>query len=185
MLFSSASLRITWNITADPGIARCMCLYRSAISGSHASPQYVAGSRAGAPTPPWRPSWSCPVLVYWLLLDAVARNGDSWRCRGLLSPRDVREPCQFGQRVVDHGGIDRHRREFSDCRAPVVRASTSRRWVGQPDPLLLGPMFVMRNCHCAWFSARSAAIIEQVPQPSPRGSSPYAEEHQVEPLPHS
>jgi hypothetical protein len=30
-----------------------------------------------------------------------------------------------------------------------------------------------------------AAIIERVPPQSPRAASPYVEEHQVEPLPHS
>jgi uncharacterized membrane protein YGL010W len=55
-----------------------------------------------------------------------------------------------------------------------------------PSHLLLGPMFVMTKLFIALgFRHDLAVVIERVPQPAPRSSSSYAEEHQVEPLPHS
>jgi uncharacterized membrane protein YGL010W len=58
--------------------------------------------------------------------------------------------------------------------------------VDNPTHLLLGPMFVMAKLFIALgFRHDLAAIIERVPPQSPRGASPYVEEHQAEPLPHS
>jgi hypothetical protein len=47
-------------------------------------------------------------------------------------------------------------------------------------------MFVMAKLFIAFgFRHDLAAILERVAQPAPRNSSSLAEEHQVEPLPHS
>jgi len=58
--------------------------------------------------------------------------------------------------------------------------------VDNPTHLLLGPMFVMAKLFIAFgFRHDLAVILAQVPPQPPRRSSSYAEDHQVEPLPHS
>jgi uncharacterized membrane protein YGL010W len=127
-----------------------------------------------------------PVLIYWLLLDAflgAAILGVAvillsaaalivsyaglivvWSITAMLIVIGV------GFQVVGH-------RVFEN-RQPAL--------VDNPSHLLLGPMFVMAKLFIALgFRHDLAAIIEHVPPQAPRGSSPFAEDHQVEPLPHS
>jgi uncharacterized membrane protein YGL010W len=55
--------------------------------------------------------------------------------------------------------------------------------VDNPSHLLLGPMFVMTKLFIALGFRRDLAAIIQTVQPQiQRGSSSFAEEHQVEPL---
>jgi uncharacterized membrane protein YGL010W len=127
-----------------------------------------------------------PVLVYWLLLDAALGTAILGAAVGLLSAAAmivnrvgpvsvwsitaVLIVIGVSSQIVGHRLFER--------RQPAL--------VDNPTHLLLGPMFVMAKLFIALgFRRDLAAIIEQVPQPSPRGSSPYAEEHQVGPLPHS
>jgi uncharacterized membrane protein YGL010W len=127
-----------------------------------------------------------PVLIYWLLLDAALGTAILGAAVILLSAAAIivnyASPVSvwsitvvlivFGvsSQVVGHRLFER--------RQPAL--------VDNPTHLLLGPMFVMAKLFIALgFRHDLAAIIERVQQPLPRGSSPYAEEHQVEPLPHS
>jgi len=122
-----------------------------------------------------------PVLIYWLLLDAAVGTGILGAAVILLSAAAMivhyANPVAVwsitaalivigvGFQVVGHRVFER--------RQPAL--------VDNPTHLLLGPMFVMAKLFIALgFRHDLAAIIE-----SPRGSSPYVEEHQVEPLPHS
>jgi uncharacterized membrane protein YGL010W len=127
-----------------------------------------------------------PVLIYWLLLDAAlgtailgaavvllsaaativshASPATVWSITAILIVTGV------GFQVVGH-------RVFEQ-RQPAL--------VDNPTHLLLGPMFVMAKLFIALgFRHDLAAIIDQIPPQPPRGPSPYVEEHQVEPLPHS
>jgi uncharacterized membrane protein YGL010W len=127
-----------------------------------------------------------PVLIYWLLLDAALGTAILGAAVVLLSaaasivshasPVTVWSTAAIlivtgvGFQVVGH-------RVFEQ-RQPAL--------VDNPTHLLLGPMFVMAKLFIALgFRHDLAVIIDQVPPPSPRGPSPYVEEHQVEPLPHS
>ena len=127
-----------------------------------------------------------PVLIYWLLLDAALGTGILGAAVVLLSTAamiaNYASPITVWSiaavlivvgvsfQVVGHRVFER--------RQPAL--------VDNPTHLLLGPMFVMAKLFIALgFRHDLAAIIERVPQQSARGSSPYVEEHQVEPLPHS
>jgi uncharacterized membrane protein YGL010W len=127
-----------------------------------------------------------PVLVYWLLLDVAVGTAILAAAVMLLSAAAVivsyTSPVSVWSitavlivigvslQVVGHRVFER--------RQPAL--------VDNPTHLLLGPMFVMSKLFIALGLRKDlAAIIEQAPQQLPRGSSPYAEEHQVEPLPHS
>ena len=127
-----------------------------------------------------------PVLIYWLLLDAALGTAILGAAVVLLSvaativshtsPVTVWSITAIlivagvGFQVVGH-------RVFEQ-RQPAL--------VDNPTHLLLGPMFVTAKLFIALgFRHDLAVIIDQVPPQSPRGPSPYAEEHQVEPLPHS
>lgn len=127
-----------------------------------------------------------PVLVYWLLLDAALGTAILGAAVMLLSAAAIivnyASPVTVwsitailivigvsfqivGHRIFEH-------------RQPAL--------IDNPTHLLLGPMFVMAKLFIALgFRHDLAVIIEQAPQQPPRGSSPYVEEHQVEPLPHS
>lgn len=127
-----------------------------------------------------------PVLIYWLLLDAAlgtailavavmllssaafivnhAAPATVWSITAILIAIGV------GFQVVGHRVFER--------RQPAL--------VDNPTHLLLGPMFVMAKLFIAFgFRHDLAAILDQAPPQPPRGSSSYAEEHQVGPLPHS
>lgn len=127
-----------------------------------------------------------PVLIYWLLLDVALGTAILGAAVVLLSAAEmiVRHVAPVtvwsitaalivigvSFQVVGHRVFER--------RQPAL--------VDNPTHLLLGPMFVMAKLFIALgFRRDLAAIIERVPQQSTRGSSPYVEEHQAEPLPHS
>src|ERR1700744_3751323 len=127
-----------------------------------------------------------PVLIYWFLLDAALGTAILAAAVMLLSTGAVivnfASPLSvwsisivliligIGFQIIGHRLFDR--------RHPAL--------VNNPSHLLLGPMFVMAKLFIAFgFRPDLAAIIEGVPQPALRGSSSFAEEHQVEPLPHS
>ena len=127
-----------------------------------------------------------PVLLYWLLLDAALGTAIVGAAVVLLlvAAMIVSHVSPVGvwsiTAVLIVSGVSfqvvGHR--LFEGRQPAL--------VDNPTHLLLGPMFVMAKLFIALgFRQDLATIIEQTPQPSPRGSSPYAEEHQVEPLPHS
>jgi uncharacterized membrane protein YGL010W len=126
-----------------------------------------------------------PVLIYWFLLDAARGTAILGAAVMLLSIAAVivnyASPVSvwsisitlivigIGFQIIGH--------RFFERRQPAL--------MDNPSHLLLGPMFVMAKLFIALgFRHDLAVIIEPVPQPAPRGSS-YAEEHQVEPLPHS
>jgi uncharacterized membrane protein YGL010W len=127
-----------------------------------------------------------PVLIYWLLLDAAVGTAIVGAAIMLLSAAAMivhhASPVTVWSitavlivigvsfQVVGHRVFER--------RQPAL--------VDNPSHLLLGPMFVMAKLFIAFgFRRDLAAIIAHVSPQAPRGSSPYAEEHQVEPLPHS
>jgi uncharacterized membrane protein YGL010W len=127
-----------------------------------------------------------PVLIYWLLLDVALGTAILGAAIVLLSAAALivshARPVTVWSitaalivigisfQVVGHRVFER--------RQPAL--------VDNPTHLLLGPMFVMAKLFIALgFRRDLAAIIQRVPQQSARGSSPYVEEHQVEPLPHS
>jgi len=127
-----------------------------------------------------------PVLIYWLLLDAALGTAIVGAAVVLLSAAAmiVNYVSPVGvwaiTAVLIVSGVSfqvvGHR--LFEGRQPAL--------VDNPTHLLLGPMFVMAKLFIALgFRQDLATIIERIPRPSPRGSSPYAEEHQVEPLPHS
>jgi uncharacterized membrane protein YGL010W len=126
-----------------------------------------------------------PVLIYWFLLDAALGTAILGAAVMLLSIAAVivnyTSPFTvwstsivlifigIGFQIIGHRLFER--------RQPAL--------IDNPSHLLLGPMFVMAKLFIALgFRPDLAAIIERAPQPAPRGSS-YADEHQVEPLPHS
>jgi len=127
-----------------------------------------------------------PVLVYWLLLDVAL--GTAILCAAVMllsaaativnhvSPITVWSITAVlifvgvGFQVVGHRVFER--------RQPAL--------VDNPTHLLLGPIFVMAKLFIAFgFRHDLATIIQRVPQQPPRGTSPYSEERQAEPLPHS
>jgi uncharacterized membrane protein YGL010W len=127
-----------------------------------------------------------PVLFYWLLLDAALGAAILGFAVALLSAAafvvshtsitvvwSITAALIFlgvGFQVVGH-------RVFEQ-RQPAL--------VDNPSHLLLGPMFVVAKLFIALGLRRDLAIIIQpVPPQAPRGSSSFAEEHQVEPLPRS
>jgi len=127
-----------------------------------------------------------PVLIYWLLLDAALGTAILGIAVLLLSaaafivnhvgPATVWSITAVlivigvGFQVVGHRVFER--------RQPAL--------VDNPTHLLLGPMFVTAKLFIAFgFRHDLAAILDQVPPQSPRGSSSYPDEHQVKPLPHS
>jgi uncharacterized membrane protein YGL010W len=127
-----------------------------------------------------------PVLIYWFLLDAALGTAILGAAVILLSTAAVIVHhasavsvwlisvalivIGIGFQIVGHRLFERRQPALMD----------------NPSHLLLGPMFVMAKLFIALgFRHDLAAIIERVPQPAPRGSSSYAEEHQAEPLPHS
>jgi uncharacterized membrane protein YGL010W len=111
-----------------------------------------------------------PVLVYWLLLDAAVGVAILGAAVSVWSITAALIVIGVSFQIVGHRLFER--------RQPAL--------VDNPTHLLLGPMFVMAKLFIGLgFRQDLAAIIQRVPQPLPRGASPYAEEHQVEPLPHS
>jgi uncharacterized membrane protein YGL010W len=127
-----------------------------------------------------------PVLLYWLLLDAGLGAGILGAAIVLLataafvvshvnitvvwSMTAMLIIIGIGFQVVGHRVFER--------RQPAL--------VDNPSHLLLGPMFVMAKLFIALgFRRDLAAIIQTVPPQAQRGPSPFAEEHQVEPLPRS
>jgi uncharacterized membrane protein YGL010W len=123
-----------------------------------------------------------PVLSYWLLLDtglgagilgaAILLLATSAFVAGHASVAVVWSMTAalivigIGFQVVGHRVFER--------RQPAL--------VDNPSHLLLGPMFVMAKLFIALgFRRDLAAIIQTIP----RGSAPFAEDHQVEPLPRS
>jgi uncharacterized membrane protein YGL010W len=127
-----------------------------------------------------------PVLIYWLLLDAALGTAILGAAVILLSAAAI---------IVNHASPV----TVWSITAVLIVTGVSFQVVGHrvfehrqpalvdhPTHLLLGPMFVMAKLFIALgFRHDLAAIIELGPQQAPRGSSPPAEEHQVEPLPHS
>ena len=127
-----------------------------------------------------------PVLIYWLLLDpalgaailaiAVILLSAAALIVGHAAPITVWSITAIlivigiGFQVVGHRVFER--------RQPAL--------VDNPAHLLLGPMFVMAKLFTAFGFRHDLAVILAQPQPQPpRGSSSYAEDHQVGPLPHS
>ena len=127
-----------------------------------------------------------PVLLYWLLLDVGVGAGIVGAAIVLLAAAafvvghaSITVVCSMtavlivlgiGFQVVGHRLFER--------RQPAL--------VDNPSHLLLGPMFVMAKLFIALgFRRDLAAIIQPVPPQPQRGPSPFAEEHQVEPLPRS
>jgi uncharacterized membrane protein YGL010W len=127
-----------------------------------------------------------PVLLYWLLLDAALGAAILGAAVVLLSAAAfvvnhasmtivwsmtaILIVIGIGFQVVGHRLFER--------RQPAL--------VDNPSHLLLGPMFVMAKLFIAFgFRCDLAAIIQTVPPQTQRVPSPFAEEHQVEPLPRS
>jgi uncharacterized membrane protein YGL010W len=126
------------------------------------------------------------VLIYWLLLDAALGTAILAAAVMLLSAAAIivnyASPVIVWSitailivlgvsfQVVGHRVFER--------RQPAL--------VDNPTHLLLGPMFVMAKLFIAFgFRHDLAVIIGRAPQQALRGASPYVEDHQVEPLPHS
>lgn len=127
-----------------------------------------------------------PVLIYWLLLDVALGAGIVAVAVILLSTAafivDHAAPITVwsltailiaigvGFQVIGHRVFER--------RQPAL--------VDNPTHLLLGPMFVIAKLFIALgFKRDLAVILDRSPVLAPRGSSSFAEGHQVEPLPHS
>jgi uncharacterized membrane protein YGL010W len=127
-----------------------------------------------------------PVLLYWLLLDAGLGTAILGAAVVLLSAAAfvvshvsiavvwpmmaVLIVIGIGFQVVGHRLFER--------RQPAL--------VDNPSHLLLGPMFVMAKLFIALGGRHDlAVIIQTIPPQAQRGPSPFAEEHQVEPLPRS
>jgi uncharacterized membrane protein YGL010W len=132
------------------------------------------------------PFMALPVLIYWFLLDATLGTAIIGAAVMLLSTAAiivnyasagsvwfisvVLIVIGIGFQLIGHRLFERRQPALMD----------------NPSHLLLGPMFVMAKLFIALGVRHDlAAIIQPVPQPASRGSSSYAEEHQVEPLPHS
>jgi uncharacterized membrane protein YGL010W len=127
-----------------------------------------------------------PVLIYWLLLDtalgtailgaAVVLLAAAALIASYASPASVWSITAMLIVIGVSFQVVGHR--LFEGRQPAL--------VDNPTHLLLGPMFVMAKLFIALgFRHDLAAIIEHIPPQTPRGSSPFAEEHQVGPLPHS
>jgi uncharacterized membrane protein YGL010W len=127
-----------------------------------------------------------PVLIYWLLLDAILGMGilcgailllstaaiivNYASAAGVWSISAVLIVIGVAFQVVGHRVFER--------RQPAL--------LDNPTHLLLGPMFVMAKLYIALgFRNDLAAIIELVPQREPRISSAYTEERHGKSLPHS
>jgi uncharacterized membrane protein YGL010W len=132
------------------------------------------------------PIMALPVLIYWFLLDAALGTAILGAAVILLSTAAVIVTYASAAGVWSISGIlifigigfqiIGHR--LFERRQPAL--------LDNPSHLLLGPMFVMAKLFIALgFRHDLAVIIEPVAQPAPRGSSSYAGEHQVEPLPYS
>ncbi len=127
-----------------------------------------------------------PVLIYWLLLDAALGAAILGGAVVLLSAAAT---------IVSHASPI----AVWSITALLIVTGVSFQVVGHrvfeqrqpaladhPTHLLLGPMFVMAKLFIALgFRHDLAAIIDRGPPQSPRDPSPYVEEHQVGPLPHS
>ena len=127
-----------------------------------------------------------PVLIYWLLLDtalgtailgaAVVLLAAAALIASYASPVSVWSITAMLIVIGVSFQVVGHR--LFEGRQPAL--------VDNPTHLLLGPMFVTAKLFIALgFRHDLAAIIEHIPPQTPRGSSPFAEEHQVGPLPHS
>jgi uncharacterized membrane protein YGL010W len=171
--------RDPWNCAMH--VFGIVSLFQAAVLPLSLWPIHVLGINATI-----APLMVLPVLIYWLLLDAAlgaAILGAAvlllsaaalivnylsltavWALTAMLIVIGV------GFQVVGHRVFER--------RQPAL--------VDNPSHLLLGPMFVMAKLFNALgFRHDLAAIIGRIPQPAPRDPSSFAEEHQVEPLPHS
>jgi uncharacterized membrane protein YGL010W len=156
-------------------------LFLAAILPLSLWPVHAFGIRASL-----APIMALPVLIYWFLLDAAlgtailgaaiillstaavivmyASTAGVWSISGVLIF------IGLGFQIIGHRLFER--------RQPAL--------LDNPSHLLLGPMFVMAKLFIVLgFRHDLAVILEGVPQPAPRSSSSYAEEHQVEPLPYS
>ena len=127
-----------------------------------------------------------PVLVYWFLLDAALGTAIIGAAVILLSAAAaiVNHASTAGVWSIFVGlivigiGFQIVGHRFFERRQPAL--------MDNPSHLLLGPMFVMAKLFITLgFRHDLAVVIARVPQPAPRGSSSYAEKHQVGPLPHS
>jgi uncharacterized membrane protein YGL010W len=127
-----------------------------------------------------------PVLIYWLSLDAGLGLGILGVAFVLLSTATM---------IVNHASVT----AVWAISAVLIVIGVASQLVGHrlfenrqpalmdnPTHLLLGPMFVMAKLFIAFGSRPDLAlVIEQDPQPAPRGSLPGPEEYQGEPLPRS
>ncbi len=127
-----------------------------------------------------------PVLIYWLLLDAALGMAIIGAAVVLLSAAAaivhhaspagvwfisaVLIVIGFTLQVVGH--------RFFERRQPAL--------MDNPTHLLFGPMFVMAKLFIALgFRHDLALVLQPIPQQASRSSSPYPEDHQAEPHPHS
>jgi uncharacterized membrane protein YGL010W len=125
-----------------------------------------------------------PVLIYWFLLDAAlgiailgaavlmlaiaAMTAAYLSAAGVWSISAVLIVVGVASQIVGHRVFEQRQPALMD----------------NPTHLLLGPMFVMAKLFIALgFRHDLALIIERVPQPAPRSSSSFSEEHQGAPLP--
>src|SRR6516162_5221654 len=158
-----------------------LCLFTAAVLPLSMWHIYALGAFATM-----APIMVLPVLIYWLLLDsalgaailavAVVLLSAAAFIVGHAAPMTVWAVTAIliaigvGFQVVGHRVFER--------RQPAL--------VDNPTHLLLGPMFVMAKLFIAFgFRHDLAVILAQAPPQPPRGSSSYAEDHLVEPLPHS
>ena len=127
-----------------------------------------------------------PVLIYWLLLDVALGLGivgaavlllsvaamivSHVSAAGVWSISAVLIVVGVSLQIVGHRVFER--------RQPAL--------LDNPPHLLLGPMFVMAKLFIALgFRYDLAVILQPVPQQASRSSSPYPEDHQGDPHPHS
>lgn len=132
------------------------------------------------------PVLALPVLLYWLLLDAALGAAILGFAVVLLSAAAL---------VVDYASVA----VVWSVTVPLIIIGVASQIIGHrvferrqpalvdnPSHLLLGPMFVVAKLFVALgFRRDLAEIIGPTPPQTPHGSSPFAEEHQVEPLPRS
>jgi len=127
-----------------------------------------------------------PVLIYWLLLDTALGIGIVVAAVLLLSAAGMIVSstsavgvCSIAAALIVVGvafQVIGHR--LFERRQPAL--------IDNPTHLLLGPMFVMAKLFIALGFRRDLAdIIERVPQPTPRRSSRFPDQHQGRPLPRS
>jgi uncharacterized membrane protein YGL010W len=127
-----------------------------------------------------------PVLIYWLLLDAALGMAIAGAAVVLLSTAAaiVHHASPAGMwsisavlivigitlQIVGH--------RFFERRQPAL--------MDNPTHLLLGPLFVMAKLFIALgFRHDLAVVLQPLPQQASRSLSPYAEDHQGDPHPHS